>query len=32
MGRLRGIVEGHPGDQMMGRSRNVRGTSVNHVF
>ena len=32
MGRLRDPVAGHPGDQMMGRSGDVPGTSVIHVF
>ena len=32
MGRLRDIVEGRPGDEMMGRSRDVRGTSVKKLF
>ena len=29
---LQDPVVGRPGDQMMGRSWNVRGTSVKHVF
>ena len=32
MGRLRDPVAGRSGDQMMGRSRDVAGTSVIHVF
>ena len=31
-GRLRDPVAGRPGDQMMGRSGDVRGTSVMHDF
>ena len=31
-GRLRDPVAERPGDQMMGRSGNVRGTSVIYVF
>ena len=31
-GRLRDPVAGRPWDQMMGRSKDVRGTSVKHVF
>ena len=31
-GRLRDPVAGRPGDQMMGRSGDVRGTSVIYVF
>ena len=31
-GRLRDLVAGRPWDQMMGRSKDVRGTSVKHVF
>ena len=31
-GRLRDPVAGRPGDQMMGRSGDVPGTSVIHVF
>ena len=31
-GRLQGPVAGRPGDQMMGRSGSVRGTSVIYVF
>ena len=31
-GRLRDPVEGHPGYQMIGRSGDVRGMSVVHVF
>ena len=30
--RLRDLIAGRPFDQMMGRSRDVRGTSVRHVF
>ena len=30
--RLRDPVAGRPWDQMMGRSKDVRGTSVKHVF
>ena len=32
MGRLRDPIAGRPGDQMMGRSKDVRGTSLKHVF
>ena len=32
MGRLRDPVAGRPGDQIMGRSGDVSGTSVIHVF
>ena len=32
MGYLRSPVIGRPGDHMMGRSADVRGTSVIHVF
>ena len=32
MGRLRDPVEECPGDQMMGRSEDVPGTLVIHVF
>ena len=32
MGRLRDPVAGRPRDQMMGRSGDVLGTSVTHVF
>ena len=32
MGRLRDPDAGLPGDQMMRRSRDVRGTSVKQVF
>ena len=32
MGRLRDPCAGRPGDQMMGRSGDVRGTSVRYVF
>ena len=31
-GRLQDPVAGSPGDQMMGRSGDVRGTSVIYVF
>ena len=31
-GRLRDPVAGRPWDQMMGRSKDVRGTSVKYVF
>ena len=31
-GRLRDLVAGRPWDQMMKRSKDVRGTSVKHVF
>ena len=31
-GRLRDPVAGRPWDQMMGRSKDVRGTPVKHVF
>ena len=31
-GRLRDLVGGRPWDQMMGRSKDVRGMSVKHVF
>ena len=31
-GRLRDPVAGRPGDQMMGRSGDVPGMSVMHVF
>ena len=31
-GRLRDPVAGRPGDQMMGRSGDVRGRSVIYVF
>ena len=31
-GRLRNPVTGGPCDQMIGRSKDVRGTSVKHVF
>ena len=31
-GRLRDAVAGRPGDQIMGRSGDVRGTSVIHIF
>ena len=31
-GRPWDSVAGRPGDQLMGRSRDVRGTSVVHVF
>ena len=31
-GRLRDPVSGRPADQMIGRSRDFRGTSVKHVF
>ena len=31
-GHLREPVAGHPGEQMKGRSRDVRWTSVRHVF
>ena len=32
MGRLWDPVAGHPGDQMMGHSGDVRGKSIIHVF
>ena len=32
MVRLRNPVAGRPGDQMMGRSGDVHGTSVIHAF
>ena len=32
MGRLPDLVVGRSWDQMMGRSREIRGTSVKHVF
>ena len=32
MERLRNRVAGRAGDQIMGRSRDVRGTSVKNVF
>ena len=32
MGRLRDPVAGSPWDQMTGRSKDVHGTSVKHVF
>ena len=32
MGHLWDPVAGRPGDQMMGRSRDVPGTSIIHVF
>ena len=32
MERQRDPVAGHPWDQMMGRSKYVRRTSVEHVF
>ena len=32
MGRLRDLVTGRPWDQMMGRSRDIRGTLITHVF
>ena len=32
MGRLQDPVAGRPGDQMMGRSGNVAGMLVIHVF
>ena len=32
MGRLRDSIAGRPRDQMMGRSGDVRGTSVIYVF
>ena len=32
IGRLRDLVAGRPGDQMMGRSGDVRGTLVINVF
>ena len=31
-GRLQDLVAGRPGDQMMGRSRDVPGMSVMHGF
>ena len=31
-GRLWDSITGRPGDQMVGRSRDVRGTSVKHAF
>ena len=31
-GRLRDLIARCPGDQIMGRSRDVPGTSVKHVF
>ena len=31
-GRLRDSIEGRPGDQTMGRSGDIRGTSVIYVF
>ena len=31
-GRLRDPVLGRPGDQMMGRSGDIPGTSIIHVF
>ena len=32
MGRLRDPVAERPWDQMMGRSKDVRETSVKHIF
>ena len=32
LGRLRDPIAGCPWDQMMGRSRDVRGTSVKRIF
>ena len=32
MGRLRDPFAGRPWDQMVGRSKDVRGTSVKHAF
>ena len=31
-GRLLDLVSGRPGDQIMERSRDVRGTSIKYVF
>ena len=30
--RVRNLVAGRPRDQIIGHSRNVHGTSVNHIF
>ena len=32
MGRLQDLVAGYPGDQLMGRSGDVYGTLVVHIF